>query len=550
MTANLVLGPLLRYAGSSDATVWVETDAACEVGIMVDGSTHRSRTFHVDGHHYALVRITGLRPGSSYEYAVGLDGEQVWPEPAYDFPPPSIRTIAPDGDLTLSFGSCRVSVPHEPPYTLPRDEDRRGYERDALYALALRMLRESRDTWPDALLLLGDQVYADEVSPGALEFIRSRRCSPNEPPGEEVANFEEYTRLYWDSWKDPTVRWLLSTVPSAMIFDDHELSDDWNISEAWIDRVRQQPWWNELIVGGYMSYWLYQHLGNLSPKELETNDLYCEAREARDAGSTIRRFAFRAAREAKGTRWSYHRDFGRVRLIVVDSRAGRILEENRRSMLDSEEWSWIEDGATGDFDHLLFGTSLPLLIGPGLHHLEAASEAVCRGAWGGAAARHGEILRQSLDLEHWAAFHDSFERFVELLRSVASGERAPRSVTVLSGDVHHSYLAEVRLGDGATSAVHQAVCSPYRNELEPNKRRIFEAGWSRAGMLAGRLLARSAGVRHPDVEWSLVHDGVWFDNQIGLLDLDGDEARLGFERALSEGTGEPRLEEVFGHRLV
>jgi hypothetical protein len=544
---GLILGPLVRYVGADDATVWVETEAPCEVAVLADGTAYRSRTFHVEDHHYAIVHVTGLAPGEFHEYEVALDGRGVWPEPGY--PPSAIRTIAPGEPLRLVFGSCRVSAPHEPPYTLSREEDERGCEVDALYALAHRMRREPEERWPHALLMLGDQIYADKISAGAREFIRSRRDT-SRPPGEEVADFEEYTRLYRDAWGDPPIRWLLSTVPSAMIFDDHELSDDWNISEAWIDRVRQQPWWNELIVGGYMSYWLYQHLGNLSPKELETNDLYCEAREARDAGSTIRRFAFRAAREAKGTRWSYHRDFGRVRLIVVDSRAGRVLEENRRSMLDSEEWSWIEDGATGDFDHLLFGTSLPLLIGPGLHHLEAASEAVCRGAWGGAAARHGEILRQSLDLEHWAAFHDSFERFVELLRSVASGERAPRSVTVLSGDVHHSYLAEVRLGDGATSAVHQAVCSPYRNELEPNKRRIFEAGWSRAGMLAGRLLARSAGVRHPDVEWSLVHDGVWFDNQIGLLDLDGDEARLGFERALSKESGEPRLEEVFGHRLV
>src|SRR3712207_6561278 len=105
MTPNLILGPLLRHVGPTDATVWVETDSPCEVEVRVEGSPHRSRTFRIEGHHYALVRITDLKPDSSYEYTVTLDGEEVWPAPDYDFPPPVIRTIAPDGNLTLTFGS-------------------------------------------------------------------------------------------------------------------------------------------------------------------------------------------------------------------------------------------------------------------------------------------------------------------------------------------------------------------------------------------------------------------------------------------------------------
>jgi hypothetical protein len=58
--AGLVLGPLLRYAGSTQATVWVETDAPCEV-VVLDG---RQRTFSVEGHHYALVVLRDLEEGS------------------------------------------------------------------------------------------------------------------------------------------------------------------------------------------------------------------------------------------------------------------------------------------------------------------------------------------------------------------------------------------------------------------------------------------------------------------------------------------------------
>ena len=96
----------------------------------------------------------------------------------------------------------------------------------------------------------------------------------SQPPGEEVADFEEYTRLYREAWTDPDIRWLLSTVPSVMIFDDHDVIDDWNISWEWVEDARSQRWWNGRITGAFMSYWIYQHLGNLAPPELAEEPLY------------------------------------------------------------------------------------------------------------------------------------------------------------------------------------------------------------------------------------------------------------------------------------
>ena len=90
--------------------------------------------------------------------------------------------------------------------------------------------------------MLGDQVYADEVSPETLAFIRKRR-DIRKPPGEEVADFEEYTRLYRESWEDPHIRWLLSTVSTSMVIDDHDVHDDWNISAAWVEDMRELDWW-------------------------------------------------------------------------------------------------------------------------------------------------------------------------------------------------------------------------------------------------------------------------------------------------------------------
>ena len=37
------------------------------------------RTFRVADHHFALVHVTGLEPGTTTPYEVRLDGERVWP---------------------------------------------------------------------------------------------------------------------------------------------------------------------------------------------------------------------------------------------------------------------------------------------------------------------------------------------------------------------------------------------------------------------------------------------------------------------------------------
>ena len=561
MSPDLILGPLLRYAGETEATVWVETDAAREVGVRVDGSVHRSRTFDVEGHHYALVRVTGLKPGETYEYEVALDGEVVWPEPDSTYPPSVIRTVEPGGTLSLAFGSCRVARSHEPPHTYD-GKGGDGYGRDALLALAVRMMRGPQGGYegrPDALLLLGDQVYADEVSPETLDFIRSRRDTQT-PPGETVADFEEYTRLYWEAWGDPVVRWLLSTVPTAMIFDDHDVHDDWNTSKAWVEEMRKQDWWEERIVGAFMSYWVYQHLGNLSPEELEGDELLEKVQSAPDPTRVLREFAHKADREIAGARWSFHRDFGKTRLIMMDSRAGRVLEEDHRAILDGEEWAWIEAQATGEFEHLVFGTSLPFLMAPGLHHLEAWNEAVCAGACGRPAARLGEKLRQAADLEHWAAFGTSFTALAELLRSVAAGERSngepPASVSVLSGDVHHGYLARMDFGDevannGAPrSPVYQAASSPLRNPLSLPERLGMRFGWSGPGERLGKILTRLAGVAEPEARWSLLHKRPWFDNHVSTLTLRGRRASLKVEKPFSEDGGEPRLDTVLERWLT
>ena len=169
-----------------------------------------------------------------------------------------------------------MTVPHEEPYDGAKTDDDRGRGSDALRCYAVRMLEQDPGEWPQLLFMIGDQVYADEVSPETLEFIRARR-NTEEPPWEQVADFEEYTRLYREAWSEPIVRWLLANVGTAMLFDDHDVHDDWNISIDWLEEMRSQPWWHDRITGALVAYWVYQHLGNLSPKILAEMDLLREA---------------------------------------------------------------------------------------------------------------------------------------------------------------------------------------------------------------------------------------------------------------------------------
>ncbi len=540
MTA-LLLGPALRHVDTESATVWVETDGPCRVEVTAPDVHAQESTFCVAGHHYALVCLDGLSPGSSYEYEVRLDGEVVWPQPATQYPPSRIRTIDPEAPFSLVFGSCRYA-------TVKAVADDAHYDFDALDAFAIRMAGTPPERWPDALLLVGDQVYADETTQETQEFIAARR-DITAAPYEQVADFEEYTRLYHESWTDPDVRWLLSTLPSSMIFDDHDVRDDWNTSHAWRVEMQQTSWWEERITGALMSYWVYQHLGNLSPSALAQDDLFQRVRAAGDAEPLLREFAQAADREAdggKGARWSYRRDFGQIRLLVIDSRCGRVLK-GTRSMVSEAEFSWIEEQVEGACDHLLIGTSLPWLMPRALHDLESWNEVLCAGGRGRALAWLGERMRRASDLEHWSAFRDSFDRLGRLLARVGRGQHgaeAPATVCVLSGDVHHAYAAQANFPEPVHSKIYQLTCSPLHNYVPKPMHWAFRLTWSSAAERTIRLMLTAFSKVPPlSLSWDRI-SGPYFGNEIATLELDGRAARLWLEKAGAGNDGKALLTTV------
>lgn len=495
---DLVLGPLLRHVDTVSATVWVETDAPCEV--TVAGRT--ARTFTVSDHHYALVVLEGLEPGSVTPYDVRLDGTVRWP---LQGEAPTIRTLPGADDLSVVFGSCRM------PESADAAESA-AWGTDALAAYSARLADGGER--PDLLVLLGDQVYADETSKATGAWIAARR-DVSVPPGREVAGYAEYARLYHESWSSPAVRYLFSVVPSTMIFDDHDVRDDWNTSGAWRDAMETTGWWAAREEAALVSYWVYQHLGNLSPAELATDPTVREVMSG-DADLVLRDLA-RAA--VKGdVRWSHRRDLGRTRLLMADTRCGRVLRGDR-AMLGDTDFAWLEANAEGDVDHLLIGSSLPWLLPHAIDRVQAVNEAACRRpGWRG---RLAERVRQAGDLEHWAAFGASSRRLARLIERAAGAGAS--TVSVLSGDVHHGYVAEAFFERPVGARVFQLVCSPLHNGVPRWLYPFFRMGW-------WRPLAAALRRWRPPVRWRRLA-GPHFGNQIATLRISGRRADVVVELA-------------------
>ena len=553
-TDVLVLGPLLRWVGETAATVWLETARAATVTVRCGEGEWSAPTFGVEGHHYALVVLEGLEPSAARPYAVEVDGVSVWPQPNSPWPGPVIATIARSRPLRLAFGSCRTSVPHDA-------ENHRSHGVDAMRTFALAMARGEVER-PDLLALLGDQVYADETSDQMRTFIASRR-SLDEPPWEELKDFEEYAHLYRVAWSEEANRWLLSTIPTSMIFDDHDIRDDWNTSWTWHEEINRQEWWHERLVGGLTSYWVYQHIGNLGPDELAGDEIYRLVLEHAASGDdteldltpALRDLVERNDRHPEVYRWSHFRELGESRLVVIDSRAARVLEPDHRSMIDPEELEWLRGKMRGDVEHLFVGTSVPFLLPPGLHDLEAISEVAASGHWGRRASQLAEKARQAIDLEHWAAFNGGFQDVFDIVSSVSRGEQgsSPGTVTFLSGDVHNSYVAEVEDDDGTLgrSRIIQAVCSPIRNPM-PRAVRVLVSLMAKGMVRPMRALAgRSEKVADPPRPWD-VKAGPWFDNTLAVLQVtnSGWEAVWWRGRIVDGDHDHPRLAAVSRVRVL
>ena len=378
--------------------------------------------------------------------------------------------------MRIVFGSCRVAAPHEPPHTLRKDEHPDGREVDALRGLALRM-RHRRPRSGRTRCCCS----ATRSTP-----TRSTRHVEDELDGERG-------RVTYDDYVDALHRGLGRAGDPLAALDGPERDDLRRPRRPrrleHVDRVghRDAPEGRGGAGGSSppsRATSIYQHLGNLSPQRARR--VRALRAPAHGRGPDAARCASSpgsADEEVQGTRWSFCRDIGPARVVMIDSRAGRVLDPGNRAMVDHDEWRWITEHATGDVDHLLIGTSLPLIMGPAMHWLEAWNEVVADGAWG---KRRQEARREAAPGARPRALAGVPGVVPAHVRPAARGRRRAsrrgavddlRALAATSTTPTWPRSAS-RRARACESAVWQAVCSPFRNPLDSKERRVILGAWT------------------------------------------------------------------------
>jgi hypothetical protein len=126
-----------------------------------------------------------------------------------------------------------------------------------------------------------------------------RRAHPAAERGVHAADFAEYAYLYeraWTSSKD--VRCLLAHVPTFLMFDDHEVTDDWNFDLSWVRMLHNEKndfrMWPKTVTDSLAAYWMYQGWCNKAPSQWDSRDprvgaLATAAKSGTDALPQLRR---------------------------------------------------------------------------------------------------------------------------------------------------------------------------------------------------------------------------------------------------------------------
>jgi hypothetical protein len=60
----------------------------------------------------------------------------------------------------------------------------------------------------------------------------------------------------------PAVRRVLANIPTYMCFDDHDVTDDWNLTRAWRDDVQRSPIGRRAVANALAAFWACQGWGN------------------------------------------------------------------------------------------------------------------------------------------------------------------------------------------------------------------------------------------------------------------------------------------------
>jgi len=246
----------------------------------------------------------------------------------------------------------------------------------------------------------------------------------------EVAMYAQETETLKRFVADlPAARRLMAHLPTAMIFDDHDVTDDWNLSLAWEQAAYGHVLAKRVIGSAMIAYAINQGWGN-DPEGFCAH-LEVPVRQALEAPGTDRHDAAidtLLAFEAWDFQWPTDPP-----LIVLDTRTRRWRSE-RNAHYPSGLLDW--EAAT-DLQALLRGKDAVLLVSAapifGVKLIEVIQKFF---------TLIGKPLM--VDAEYWMAHSGTASAILNVFRH----RNTPRHFVILSGDVHYSFVYDVELRHG------------------------------------------------------------------------------------------------------
>jgi hypothetical protein len=224
----------------------------------------------------------------------------------------------------------------------------------------------------------------------------------------------------------PAIRRVLANVPTYMICDDHEITDDWNITKEWFEGVKASKCGRQIVANGLAAYWAFQAWGN-------NPNLYNE-----DFIHTITDYLGKGGNVTTNDRkyfedylWNFHGWTFDVPIdpptIFLDCRTQRLYDslQGPPQLINEEElWSVLRA-----VERLNYKKGYPIiLVSPtpvfGFDLIEKLQEYL---------ASKSSVYRW--DLETWAANERGFIRFLSFLVH----NLRPSHCIFLSGDVHYGF---------------------------------------------------------------------------------------------------------------
>lgn len=245
------------------------------------------------------------------------------------------------------------------------------------------------------------------------------------------------------------VRRLMAHLPVAMMFDDHDITDDWNLTAEWEQTAYEHPFSRRIIGNALMGYLLFQGWGN-APEKVQKLLPLCQ-QALSHPGTEVHDDCINNL--LKFSEWHYSWPT-QPPLLVLDTRTQRW-----RSELSMTKPSGLMDWESiTELQQQLLGHDAVLLVSPapvfGVKLIETIQRIF---------TSFGKPLM--VDAENWMTHPGSAYALLNLFRH----PKTPRNFVILSGDVHYSFVFQVALKHKQQSpAIWQITSSGLKNEF-PHK---------------------------------------------------------------------------------